>query len=608
MSDSTDVFRIQLLGPLSVTDAQGNERTPKSKKSQALLAMLCTARNGRRSRAWLQANLWSDRSSSQAAGSLRSCLHDIRNGFDSYRDILGSDRTMVEIDLSRVDVDVVSMSSTDWLDTVSSGSEFLEGLDIADDQFNAWLMEQRQHWSKRTELPHRMPHGTDTAKTAPATESPYDPPQLSEPANSETANSETARVENAIAEPVIAETQQIRSVQAISQPDWSLSLTVLPLENKTGDDTNRFACHGLSEDLIQSLQRLRWLPVVGSAASYIYNNQNGAQGAAVADGMGAHYFVDGALSMQRNSRIGYFRLSEAETSRVIWSEGYDLEPLLASHCLNSVFDEIVGAIERSVALSIQRRVMQSDNRDEAFNDQIWRGRWHLARLTKQDSELAHGYFNRALQLQRHSSEALLQMAFWHLWKTWVNRDDEAGLYAAESFARQAVELDPDDGRCYAVIGIAEAWRRNHESAIGFLLQAVELNPNLAIAHHQLGPALNHADRPQDAIAPIEQAIRYSPRDQLDFAFQTEMAVVLTRLNNFEEAYVRASRALMLKPRYWYAHLLRVLIAHRLEDAERIREAQRAFDQNGVSIRPDQIDWLPFCSDDFPNQLRQIAKN
>ena len=595
MPDSTDVLHIQLLGPLTVTDAQGKERAPKGKKSQAVLAMLCTARNGRRSRAWLQANLWSDRSSSQAAGSLRSCLHDIRNEFDSYRDVLGSGRTMVEIDLSRVDVDVISMSSTDWLDTVSFGSEFLEGLDIADNQFNAWLTEQRQHWSKRTELPHRVPQGPDPAETRSAAATPYNlpVPQISE---------------SAIAEPVMTETEQVVPVQAINQPDWSLSLTVLPLENKTGDETNRFACHGLSEDLIQNLQQLRWLPVVGSAASFIYNNHNGRQGAAVADGMGAHYFVDGALSMQRNSRIGYFRLSEAETSRVIWSESYDLEPLLAGNCLNSVFDEIVSAIERSVSLSIQRRVMQSDNRNEAFYDQIWRGRWHLARLTKQDSELAHGYFNRALQLQRHSSEALVQMAFWHLWKTWVNRDDETGLYAAESYARQAVELDPDDGRCYAVIGIAEAWRRNHESAVGFLLQAVELNPNLALAHHQLGSALNHADRPQDAIAPIEQAIRYSPRDQLDFAFQTEMAVALTRLDNFEEAYVRASRALMLKPRYWYAHLLRVLIAHRLEDAERIREAQRAFDQNGVSVRPDQIDWLPFCSDDFPNQLRQVAKN
>ena len=595
MPDSTDRLHIQLLGPLSVTDAQGNERTPKGKKSQALLAMLCTARNGRRSRAWLQANLWSDRSSSQAAGSLRSCLHDIRNGFEIYRDILGSDRTMVEIDLSRIDVDVVSMSSTDWLDTVSSGNEFLEGLDIADNQFNAWLTEQRQHWSKRTELPHRMPHKTDTAEKPPAVEATYDQPvpQISEPA---------------AAEPVIAKTEQSVRSQAISQPDWSLSLTVLPLENKTGYDSNRFACHGLSEDLIQHLQRLRWLPVVGSAASFIYNNHNGRHGAAVADGMGAHYFVEGTLSMHRNSRVGYFRLCEAETSRVIWSEGYDLEPLLTGNCLNSVFDEIVGAIERSVSLSIQRRVIQSDNRDEAFNDQIWRGRWHLARLTKQDSELAHGYFNRALRLQRHSSEALVQMAFWHLWKTWANRDDEIGLYTAETFARQAVELDPDDGRCYAVIGIAEAWRRNHESAIGFLLQAVELNPNLAIAHHQLGSALNHADRPQDAIAPIEQAIRYSPRDQLDFAFQTEMAVALTRLDNFEEAYVRASRALMLKPRYWYAHLLRVLIAHRLEDPRRIREAQRAFEQKVVSIRPDQIDWLPFCSDDFPNQLRQVAKS
>jgi len=85
-----------------------------------------------------------------------------------------------------------------------------------------------------------------------------------------------------------------------------------------------------------------------------------------------------------------------------------------------------------------------------------------------------------------------------------------------------------------------------------------------------------------------------------------MAVALTRVDDHEEAYVRASRALMLKPRYWYAHLVRLLIAHRLEDGDRIQEARRALDQNGVYVRPDQIDWLPFRSDDWPNQLRSMT--
>jgi TolB-like protein len=563
VTDSMKDFKIQLLGPLSIIDANGTECTPKSKKAQALLAMLCTARNGRRTRAWLQANLWSNSAASQASGSLRNSLHELRTIIG--HEILTSDRSVAQIDLTRLDIDLKSLSSLDWLNSVSAGSEFLEGIDIIDDAFNAWLQEQRQYWSQRAEMQNNT-----------VVEASPEPEPLS----------------------LIAPSSEL--------PDWSLSLTVLPLENKSGDESNLYACHGLSEDLIQNLQRLRWLPVVGSAASFVFNNHNGSQGAAIADGMGAHYFVDGALSLQNNARVGYFRLCEAETARVIWSEGYDLEPLLAGNGISSVFDEIVSAIERSVAISMQRRVMESDNRDEAFNDQIWRGRWHLARLTKQDSELAHRHFAQALTLKRHSSEALVQMAFWHLWKTWVSRDDESGLHMAETFARQAVELDPDDGRCYAVIGIAEAWRRNHESAIGFLSQAVELNPNLAIAYHQLGSALNHADRPEDAVMPIRQAIKYSPRDQLDFAFQTEMAVALARLSDYEEAYVRASRALMLKPRYWYAHLVRLLIAHRLEDGARIEEARHAFDQNGVRVGPEQIDWLPFRSDDWPNQLREIA--
>ena len=557
-------LNIQLLGPLSVTDNAGNDLTPRIKKSQALLAMLCTAKHGKRTRAWLQANLWSEGDAGKAAGSLRSRLHDLRGALGDYSDIIDADRSTLQIDLSRVNLDLHSMTSLEWLKSVTTGTEFLEGIDIGDNEFNNWLLEQRQHWSQRAEMPHACPSVTQ------------------------------------------AESGLLLPATADCQPDWSLSLTVLPLQNLTGNDGNRFACHGLSEDLIQNLQRLRWLPIIGSAATNIYNNHSGRQAAASAEGMGAHYFVDGRLTLNKSSRVGHFQLSEAATARVIWSESYDLEPLLSGNGRNTVCDEIVSAIERAVSLSMQRRVMESENRDESFNDQIWRGRWHLARLTKQDSDLAYKYFSNALKMRPHSSEALIQMAFWHLWRTWVNREDEVGLHAAESFARRAVELDPDDGRCFAVLGIAEAWRRNHESAIGFLKQAVELNPNLAIAYHQLGSAMNHADRPREAIAPIEQAIRYSPRDQLDFAFQTEMAVALTRVDDHEEAYVRASRALMLKPRYWYAHLVRLLIAHRLEDGDRIQEARRALDQNGVYVRPDQIDWLPFRSDDWPNQLRSMT--
>ncbi len=556
-------LHIRLLGSLSIADVNGQDLTPTGRKAQALLAMLATGRDGRRTRAWLQSRLWSDRGPDQAAGSLRSCLYEIRSALSDHKSVLQTDRVNVRLDLGQVTVDVLDMTSIEWLSMVSQGVEFLEGLDVADEEFNHWLVEQRQHWSQRSETPHQ---------TAAQPTTPEDP----------------------------------RATKPEDRPDWALSVTVFPLENVTGEDKNTFMGIGLSEDLVTRMQRLRWLPVIRAPATLSGVGPQRYSGAAMADGLGAQFYVEGSISQERNARIGRFRLTEAETARVIWSQSYDLDPFLAEDALDTVFNDVVASIDRTVSRTVLRKVMAEDNRSDHYQDQIWRGRWHLAQLTRADSQIALRHLENALKINPNVTEGLIQMAFWHLWRNWVGRDDGDGLGAAEHFARKAMTLDPDDGRIYAVLGIAEAWRRNHASAIMFLNEALDLNPNLAIAHHQLGSALIHDDRPDEAIAPIAEAMRYSPRDQLDFAFQTEMAVALTRTGAYEEAYVRATRALMMKPRYWYGHLVRILVAEQLGDAAKLDEARRAFDHAGIRLDPHQIEALPFRSADFPRQLREIV--
>lgn len=555
---------IRVLGAFSARAAStGRDMSPKGRKAQAVIAMLCTGRDGKRTRAWLQTHLWSDRAPPQAAGSLRSCLHEIRSAFGDLAGCITADRTKVEIDLERVSVDVRQMSSTQWLDAVSEGREFLEGCDIIDPQFVDWLAEQRAHWARKATLP--------LADAVPA-----------------------HAVRDGAAE------------RQMERPDWELSLCVLPLENRSGNERNAFVGSGLSDDLTNSLQRLRWLPILRPpvmAASGAPMDSTRAQ--SMVENLGARYFVNGSVTQDSNAVVARFQLNDAEDCSVLWSDSYQLDSFLQENAMQSVFNEVAGAIERSVSQSYQRFVMNSEDREENFQDQIWRGRWHLARLTREDSDLALAYFTRALELQPFSSEALLQMAFWHLWRTWVSRDGDSGLSRAEDFARRAMELDPDDGRAFAILGIADAWRRNHDAAIACLEQALELNPNLAIAHHQLGSAFIHNDQPEAAIGPLSLAMRYSPRDQLDFAFQTEMAVALARTGQYEEGYVRATRALMMKPRYWYGHLVRMICADRLGDPARLAEARRAYEAADMRVEPRSISWLPFSSDEWPDQLRKV---
>lgn len=143
-------IHIQLRGPLSVTDADERNLAPRSKKASAVLALLAEPADMRRNRRWLEDKLWSDRAPEQAQASLRTTLSDIRKSFGAASEILCANRDAVWLDRSAI--------TTDLADD-GTGREFLEGLDIADPEFDHWLSEMRIKYGQFT--PQQAPLKTN---------------------------------------------------------------------------------------------------------------------------------------------------------------------------------------------------------------------------------------------------------------------------------------------------------------------------------------------------------------------------------------------------------------------------------------------------------------
>ena len=91
-------FVLDLAGPLRLTDVAGTDRPPRARKAQGLLALLGTSPALRRSRAWLQDKLWSDRGPEQGAASLRQCLTEIRAALAENVDCLKTEAGWVALD------------------------------------------------------------------------------------------------------------------------------------------------------------------------------------------------------------------------------------------------------------------------------------------------------------------------------------------------------------------------------------------------------------------------------------------------------------------------------------------------------------------------------
>lgn len=129
-------LRVFIRGPFRVTDGLGNDLTPRSKKTQGLIALLVTADGFRRSRAFLQDQMWSDRGQAQGAASLRQALTELRRLFGMDQQVLFADRSAVWLDPDRIEL----VSAGKGMD---ASVEIFEGLDIKDPEFNRWLVNLR---------------------------------------------------------------------------------------------------------------------------------------------------------------------------------------------------------------------------------------------------------------------------------------------------------------------------------------------------------------------------------------------------------------------------------------------------------------------------------
>lgn len=129
----TDQIFARLHGRFRIWHSDGTDLTPNSAKAQALLALLLTGDEFDRGRLWLQDKLWSTRAAPQGSASLRQTLSEIRRAFGDYADVLQSNRKTVTLDPARVSI-VLERNEK---------AEFLEGLDVKDNEFNLWLSAQR---------------------------------------------------------------------------------------------------------------------------------------------------------------------------------------------------------------------------------------------------------------------------------------------------------------------------------------------------------------------------------------------------------------------------------------------------------------------------------
>lgn len=542
-------FALNLMGSFRLLGPEGERIDIASRKGMAMVAMLALAEGGERTRGWLQEKLWGQRDRPQAQGSLRRELTHLRDHLNTgAKPLLICERQTVRLDLSQIDIDALLPKHG-----VATG-EFLEGFDIAGEEgFEDWLREQRS-------LLVRLSGEASVSPALAAAVPDVQPGFVDRPA-----------------------------------------LAILPFANLTEDTTHDYLCEGLSEDLIDRMSRLRWLPVIARSSSFAFASDR-VDLRVIGQKLGAKYVLEGRLKRAGDGLSVAVSLSDAVTGYSLWSHRVALPPDRSQDALDPLVAELVGVLDAQIDYAEQVRARGNRQNRLEYNDLIWRGRWHLNRLTRTDSEMARRLFEQALELEPESPEAIIQQSFALGWSLWARRGGTAEIAEMRQLAHRAIVADPDDGRGHMQAGIAEMWLRQPDRARTLFERAIALNPSLCMAHAQLGGHYNLMGEPAAAIEPLRMAQRLSPNDVHSFYFLNEFAVAHWMLGNWAEAMGHADQSLIRRPAYWYALVIKINALVGGGDVEASRRAYGELMTVKPDFTPQFIDWVPFVDGAWNQRL------
>ena len=190
---------------------------------------------------------------------------------------------------------------------------------------------------------------------------------------------------------------------------------------------------------------------------------------------------------------------------------------------------LVGRIEDATLQAALRKPTES----LAAYDCFLRGLAHFRSFGDDSNERAAAFLERAIDLDPQYALAHAYLAFVRVVIDGYASASPTVLDASLKMAAQAVELDPQEGRCHRMLGLVCVMHRNPATAERHIHRALQLNPNDADGIQQMGYVLALRGQPEEALVWMERARRLNPLPPT--WYNLHVGIALYSLDRYAEA-------------------------------------------------------------------------
>ncbi len=332
-----------------------------------------------------------------------------------------------------------------------------------------------------------------------------------------------------------------------ANPPPRLSLVVLPFQSVGSDPANAYLADAITDDLTSDLSHIPEAKVIARSSARMFKD-TATDARLIGRALDVRYVLHGSVRRVENALRVNAELVSAETGAQIWSDRFDED----IKDLNAGQHQIITRIKGALGISLvdhesARSARERPTSPDAF-DLVLRARsiW-LNPYNRERGIVAASLFERALRLDPSSVPAMLGLAT-VLLEQFVDGHGDADSFArAEKLVAQASAVDPN-GESVLAANVFLLRAKGKWADLSYTAQVlIDRYPNNVFGHHQLANAKLFSGKADEAIAPLQTALRLAPRDAFVPLRYQKIALAMLLLGRFPEAIVWAQRYLTAFP-------------------------------------------------------------
>ncbi len=313
------------------------------------------------------------------------------------------------------------------------------------------------------------------------------------------------------------------------------SIAVMPFLNLSDDPDSEYFADGLTEELINDLQKLQMLKVAARSSSFYFKGK-GEELSVIGEKLGVAHVLEGSVRRAADQLRVTTQLVRTGDGFLVWSEIYDRTP----DDIFAIQADIATQVTQALRVTLlggeaETRFARARSVDpEAYR--LWlKGNFHLGKLNEASFRRAVASFQEAIDRDPNyaPAHAGLAMAYTELGGWFASVPPRDAFPLAKEAAERAVELDPEFAEAHLALGrIRQMFEWDWAGAERAFKQGIALDPSTTAGRIEYANFLT-------AMGRFEQSIEIGRRtlelDPLSPAAYNELAFALWFAGRDEEA-------------------------------------------------------------------------